>query len=95
MVLGVGDAKMGAAVLEELGVQCQTGGVVAELMRGEWGQGTPRRGPGLVGIPLGWVRSVGDPVPLLEVSLGLHVVAAWCPCVCGHRCPHVVTPCPR
>lgn len=39
MVLGVGDAKMGAAVLEELGVQCQTGGVVAELMRGEWGQG--------------------------------------------------------
>ncbi|XP_068870918.1 nucleolar protein 56 [Aphelocoma coerulescens] len=34
VVLGVGDAKMGAAVLEELGVQCQTGGVVAELMRG-------------------------------------------------------------
>lgn len=38
VVLGVGDAKMGAAVLEELGVQCQTGGVVAELLRGEWGQ---------------------------------------------------------
>ncbi|XP_005062209.2 PREDICTED: nucleolar protein 56, partial [Ficedula albicollis] len=34
VVLGVGDAKMGAAVLEELGVQCQTGGVVAELLRG-------------------------------------------------------------
>ncbi|NXO81778.1 NOP56 protein, partial [Sitta europaea] len=34
VLLGVGDAKMGAAVLEELGVQCQTGGVVAELMRG-------------------------------------------------------------
>ncbi|XP_066041265.1 nucleolar protein 56 [Chamaea fasciata] len=34
VVLGVGDVKMGAAVLEELGVQCQTGGVVAELMRG-------------------------------------------------------------
>ncbi|XP_068045241.1 nucleolar protein 56 [Anomalospiza imberbis] len=34
VVLGVGDAKMGAAVLEELGVQCQTGGVVAELTRG-------------------------------------------------------------
>ncbi|XP_032542110.1 nucleolar protein 56 isoform X2 [Chiroxiphia lanceolata] len=34
VVLGVGDAKMGAAVQEELGVQCQTGGVVAELMRG-------------------------------------------------------------
>lgn len=39
VTLGVGDAKMGAAVLEELGVQCQTGGVVAELLRGEWGQG--------------------------------------------------------
>ncbi|XP_050176978.1 nucleolar protein 56 [Myiozetetes cayanensis] len=34
VVLGVGDAKMGAAVQEELGVQCQTGGVVAELLRG-------------------------------------------------------------
>ncbi|XP_027563867.1 nucleolar protein 56-like, partial [Neopelma chrysocephalum] len=33
VVLGVGDAKMGAAVQEELGVQCQTGGVVAELLR--------------------------------------------------------------
>uniref|UniRef100_A0A8C9NL87 Nucleolar protein 56 n=1 Tax=Serinus canaria TaxID=9135 RepID=A0A8C9NL87_SERCA len=29
-----GERGMGAAVLEELGVQCQTGGVVAELMRG-------------------------------------------------------------
>ncbi|NWR42194.1 NOP56 protein, partial [Regulus satrapa] len=27
VLLGVGDAKMGAAVLEELGVQCQTGGI--------------------------------------------------------------------
>lgn len=44
VVLGVGDAKMGAAVLEELGVQCQTGGVVAELMRGEWGQRGHRGG---------------------------------------------------
>ncbi|NXM75398.1 NOP56 protein, partial [Serilophus lunatus] len=52
---GVGDAKMGAAVLEELGVQCQTGGVVAEIMRERGGTATPRghrpghgarRGPG-------------------------------------------------
>ncbi|KAM9028639.1 nucleolar protein 56 [Ara ararauna] len=33
-LLGVADAKMGAAILEELGYQCQTGGVVAELLRG-------------------------------------------------------------
>uniref|UniRef100_A0A8B9F348 Nucleolar protein 56 n=1 Tax=Amazona collaria TaxID=241587 RepID=A0A8B9F348_9PSIT len=33
-LLGVADAKLGAAILEELGYQCQTGGVVAELLRG-------------------------------------------------------------
>ncbi|NXG50430.1 NOP56 protein, partial [Psilopogon haemacephalus] len=33
-VLGVADPKIGAAILEELGYQCQTGGVVAEIMRG-------------------------------------------------------------
>ncbi|NXH18211.1 NOP56 protein, partial [Bucco capensis] len=34
VLLGVGDPKIGAAILEELGYQCQTGGVVAEIMRG-------------------------------------------------------------
>ncbi|NXY89184.1 NOP56 protein, partial [Alcedo cyanopectus] len=34
VVLGVADAKIGAAILEELGYQCQTGGVVAEILRG-------------------------------------------------------------
>lgn len=34
-LLGVADAKIGAAILEELGYQCQTGGVVAEILRGE------------------------------------------------------------
>ncbi|NWQ98455.1 NOP56 protein, partial [Burhinus bistriatus] len=33
-LLGVADAKIGAAILEELGYQCQTGGVVAEILRG-------------------------------------------------------------
>ncbi|NWT48350.1 NOP56 protein, partial [Chroicocephalus maculipennis] len=33
-LLGGGDAKIGAAILEELGYQCQTGGVVAEILRG-------------------------------------------------------------
>ncbi|XP_064152467.1 nucleolar protein 56-like [Anguilla rostrata] len=33
-LLGVGDAKIGAALQEELGFSCQTGGVVAELLRG-------------------------------------------------------------
>ncbi|KAH1170115.1 hypothetical protein KIL84_001100 [Mauremys mutica] len=33
-LLGVSDAKIGAAVQEELGYQCQTGGVVAEITRG-------------------------------------------------------------
>ncbi|NXN91758.1 NOP56 protein, partial [Rhinopomastus cyanomelas] len=33
-LLGVADPKIGAAILEELGYQCQTGGVVAELLRG-------------------------------------------------------------
>ncbi|XP_067389683.1 nucleolar protein 56 [Emydura macquarii macquarii] len=32
--LGVSDAKIGAAIQEELGYQCQTGGVVAEITRG-------------------------------------------------------------
>ncbi|NXL68779.1 NOP56 protein, partial [Chordeiles acutipennis] len=35
VLLGVGDPKIGAAILEELGCQCQTGGVVAEILRGE------------------------------------------------------------
>ncbi|KAG2466906.1 NOP56 protein, partial [Polypterus senegalus] len=34
VVLGVADGKIGAAVQEELGVSCQTGGVVAEILRG-------------------------------------------------------------
>lgn len=38
-LLGVADPKIGAAILEELGYQCQTGGVVAELLRGELGTG--------------------------------------------------------
>ncbi|XP_040275386.1 nucleolar protein 56 isoform X3 [Bufo bufo] len=33
-LLGVGDAKIGAAVQEELKIACQTGGVVAEIIRG-------------------------------------------------------------
>ncbi|XP_078534864.1 nucleolar protein 56 [Lissotriton helveticus] len=33
-LLGVGDAKIGAAIQEELGYPCQTGGVVSELLRG-------------------------------------------------------------
>uniref|UniRef100_A0A8C6XEK7 Nucleolar protein 56 n=1 Tax=Naja naja TaxID=35670 RepID=A0A8C6XEK7_NAJNA len=34
VLLGVGDPKIGAAIQEELGYSCQTGGVVAELLRG-------------------------------------------------------------
>ncbi|XP_053110558.1 nucleolar protein 56 [Hemicordylus capensis] len=34
VLLGVSDAKIGAAIQEELGYQCQTGGVVAEITRG-------------------------------------------------------------
>ncbi|XP_026572945.1 nucleolar protein 56 [Pseudonaja textilis] len=34
VLLGVGDPKIGAAIQEELGYPCQTGGVVAELLRG-------------------------------------------------------------
>uniref|UniRef100_UPI00398F11D2 nucleolar protein 56 isoform X1 n=2 Tax=Pristiophorus japonicus TaxID=55135 RepID=UPI00398F11D2 len=34
VVLGVADAKIGAALQEELGIQCQTGGVVTEILRG-------------------------------------------------------------
>ncbi|XP_077136562.1 nucleolar protein 56 [Ranitomeya variabilis] len=33
-LLGVGDAKIGAAIPEELKISCQTGGVVAEIIRG-------------------------------------------------------------
>ncbi|XP_048365987.1 nucleolar protein 56 [Sphaerodactylus townsendi] len=33
-LLGVSDAKLGAAIQEELGCPCQTGGVVAEITRG-------------------------------------------------------------
>ncbi|KAJ7999688.1 hypothetical protein DPEC_G00197000 [Dallia pectoralis] len=34
VALGVGDAKIGAALQEELGLSIQTGGVVAEILRG-------------------------------------------------------------
>lgn len=34
-MLGVGDAKIGGALQEELGLAIQTGGVVAEILRGE------------------------------------------------------------
>ncbi|XP_051866364.1 nucleolar protein 56 [Pristis pectinata] len=34
VILGVADQKLGAAIQEELGIQCQTGGVVAEILRG-------------------------------------------------------------
>ncbi|XP_072112939.1 nucleolar protein 56 [Mobula birostris] len=34
VMLGVGDQKLGAAIQEELGIQCQAGGVVAEILRG-------------------------------------------------------------
>ncbi|XP_042322898.1 nucleolar protein 56 [Sceloporus undulatus] len=34
VLVGVSDAKIGAAIQEELGYQCQTGGVVAEVTRG-------------------------------------------------------------
>ncbi|KAK6494990.1 nucleolar protein 56 [Huso huso] len=34
VVLGVADSRIGAAAQEELGVTCQTGGVVAEILRG-------------------------------------------------------------
>lgn len=34
-VLGVSDAKVGAALQEELKLSIQTGGVVAEIVRGE------------------------------------------------------------
>ena len=35
VLLGVGDPKIGAAIQEELGYNCQTGGVIAEILRGE------------------------------------------------------------
>ncbi|XP_016043613.2 nucleolar protein 56 [Erinaceus europaeus] len=34
VLLGVGDPKIGAAIQEELGYNCQTGGVIAEIIRG-------------------------------------------------------------
>lgn len=34
-MLGVGDAKVGGALQEELGLSIQTGGVVSEILRGE------------------------------------------------------------
>ncbi|XP_037667755.1 nucleolar protein 56 isoform X2 [Choloepus didactylus] len=34
VLLGVGDPKIGAAIQEELGYNCQTGGVIAEILRG-------------------------------------------------------------
>ncbi|XP_036275219.2 nucleolar protein 56 isoform X1 [Pipistrellus kuhlii] len=34
VLLGVGDPKIGAAIQEELGYSCQTGGVIAEILRG-------------------------------------------------------------
>uniref|UniRef100_UPI00358F5F39 nucleolar protein 56 n=1 Tax=Myxine glutinosa TaxID=7769 RepID=UPI00358F5F39 len=34
VILGVADPKIGAAILEELGIQCQTTNVVAEILRG-------------------------------------------------------------
>uniref|UniRef100_A0A8C4NF53 Nucleolar protein 56 n=1 Tax=Eptatretus burgeri TaxID=7764 RepID=A0A8C4NF53_EPTBU len=34
VILGVADSKIGAAILEELGIQCQTTHVVAEVLRG-------------------------------------------------------------
>lgn len=34
VVLGVGDAKIGAALMEEMGLSCQHTGVVPEVTRG-------------------------------------------------------------
>lgn len=34
VVLGVADSKIGAAVIEEMGVSCQHTGVVPEVIRG-------------------------------------------------------------
>ena len=34
VLLGVGDPKIGAAIQEELGYNCQTGVVIAEILRG-------------------------------------------------------------
>eukprot|EP00061_Rhincodon_typus_P004637 g23065.t1 len=34
VILGVADPKIGAAIQEEIGIHCQTGGVVAEILRG-------------------------------------------------------------
>ena len=34
MVLGVGDTRLGTAVQEVLEIQCQSGGVVLEVLRG-------------------------------------------------------------
>lgn len=42
----MGDAKIGAAIQEELKIACQTGGVVAELIRGEKGEVYDPQPPG-------------------------------------------------
>lgn len=34
-VVGVGEAKIGAAIVEELGIMCNHTGVVPEVLRGE------------------------------------------------------------
>lgn len=49
-VLGVSDAKIGAALQEELGLSIQTGGAVAEIVRGE----APHALRRFTGVPMGW-----------------------------------------
>lgn len=34
VIVGVGDSKLGAAIVEELGISCQHTGVVPEIIRG-------------------------------------------------------------
>lgn len=58
-LLGVGDAKIGAAILEELGYQCQTGGVVAEILRGEPGCGVGGVVGSRAGVGVGVVGRAG------------------------------------
>ena len=49
-MLGVGDAKIGGALQEELGLAIQTGGVVAEILRGEYSTGLQYKVLGWGGI---------------------------------------------
>lgn len=85
-LLGVADAKIGAAILEELGYQCQTGGVVAEILRGEW-PGAPgaggSRGLGGASGPAGGrslgvlshtSRRGGDGAPRAGIRLHFHAL---------------------